>query len=203
VWDSLKSMMSKFGGAARGFKMFTPIIAAGTVLIYAASGHFAKGSTFFSVLAVGLAAIGAALFAGLLFGFLFGLPKSLEPQTHPDPKRLLATNTNLDQISDWLTKILVGIGLVQLGKLAHGVSKLGDALGPGLGGGLGAKPFAVALLLYSVVDGFLVGYIWTRIDLSERFKKAAEDLGRIVAADQLIQETLNVKRPEQLAQPPA
>ena len=183
--------------------MISPLVAAVVVVAYAASGHFAKGSTFLSVLAVGLVTIGAALFAGLLFGFLFGLPKSLEPQTQPDSTPLLATNTNLDQISDWLTKILVGIGLVELGKLAHGVSKLGDALAPGLGGGLGAKPFAVALLIYSVVDGFLVGYIWTRIDLSERFNAAAENLARKVAADQFINEALAVKRPEQLAPPPA
>jgi hypothetical protein len=197
MWKSLATIGSKFGGAARGFKMFTPLVAAGAVLAYAGSGHFSKGSTFLSVLAVGLGAIGAALFSGLLFGFLFGLPKTLEPQAQADPRRLLATNTNLDQISDWLTKILVGLGLVQLGKLAHGVRQLADALGPGLGAGPGAKPFAVALLVYSAVDGFLVGYIWTRIDLSERFRRAAEDLARTVAAEQFIKEALTVEPPGQ------
>ncbi len=196
-------MLSKFGGAARGFKMLTPLVPALVVVAYAASDHFAKGSNFLSVLAVGLATIGAAGFVGLLFGFLFGIPKSVEPQTRSDPKRLLATNTNLDEISDWLTKILVGIGLVQLGKLAHGVSKLGDVLAPGLGGGPGAKPFAVALLVYSVVDGFVVGYIWTRVDLSERFKTAAENLARTAAADQFLQEASTVKQPGQLGLPPA
>jgi hypothetical protein len=198
MWSSLVSLASKFGGAAWGFKILSPLVAAGAVLAYAGSDQTANdnGSTFLSVLAVGLAAIGAALFVGLLFGFLFGLPKSLEHQGQTNPNALLTTNTNLEQVSDWLTKILVGIGLVQLGKIAHGVSKLGEALAPSLGGGSGAKAFAVALLIYSVVDGFLVGYIWTRVDLSERFRKAAEDLARSVAADLFIKDALAAKLPE-------
>jgi hypothetical protein len=152
----------------------SPLVAVLAVVGYAASEDIEKGSTFLSVLAVGVAAVAAALFAGMLLGFLFGLPKTIDLRS--GAKARLTTNTNLDQISDWLTKILVGLGLVQIGKLTHGVSKLGDSLVPGLGGGSGAKAFAVALLMYSVLDGFLVGYIWTRIDLSKRFREAAEDL---------------------------
>ncbi len=130
----------------------------------------------------------AALFAGMLFGFLFGLPKTLD---RPGGKGHLATNTNLDQISDWLTKILVGLGLVQLGKLPHAVSAIGNSIAPGLGDGSGAKSFGVALLIYSAVDGFLVGYIWTRIDLSTRFLQAAKDLEPVeVVADKLLQQPL-------------
>jgi hypothetical protein len=109
----------------------------------------------------------------------------------------LTTNTNLDQISEWLTKILVGLGLVQLGKVTHGVGKIAGSLSPGLGAGAGAKPFAVALLVYSVLDGFLIGYIWTRIDLSKRFREAAEDLDPIEKA---LKQPL--KKPPPKASPP-
>lgn len=184
----------------RGFIAASPLAAAVGTLIYAASGHFTGGSTFWSVLAVGLAIWGASLFAGVLLGFLFGLPKTLDRTAAATPtttKARLATNTNLDQISDWLTKILVGLGLVQLGKLSHSVSKMGDSLSPGLGAGPGAKSFAVALMVYSVVDGFLVGYIWTRVDLSRRFRQAAEDLDPIDAAiDQALQGSQSVRAPE-------
>ena len=107
-------------------------------------------------------------------GFLFGLPKTREQAAGSGA--VLATNTNLDKVSDWLTTILVGLGLVELGKVSHGIGRLGAAMAPGLGSGPGAKSFGTALLVYSAVDGFLVGYIWTRIDLSRRFRMAAEDL---------------------------
>jgi ABC-type amino acid transport system permease subunit len=151
-----------------------PLIA---VACYAASeGATGNGKeeTFLSVLAVGVVASAAALFAGMILGFLFGLPKTLDGKS--GAKARLTTNTNLDQISDWLTKILVGLGLVQIGKLTHGINNLGGSLAPGLGNGSGAKAFAVAILMYSALDGFLIGYIWTRIDLSKRFRIAAEDL---------------------------
>jgi hypothetical protein len=157
----------------------SPLIAVLAVVGYAASGDIKGGSTFLSVLAVGLAAATAALLGGTVLGFLFGLPKTVDRSS---TEARLTTNTNLDQISEWLTKILVGLGLVQLGKVTHGVGKIAGSIAPGLGAGTGAKPFAVALLVFSVLDGFLIGYIWTRIDLSKRFREAAEDLDPIEKA---------------------
>ena len=157
----------------------SPLVAVLSVVAYAASGDLEGGSTFLSVVALGTAAAAAALVAGALLGFLFGLPRAVD---QPGTKARLRTNTNLDQISDWLTKILVGLGLVQLGKVTHGVGHIGQSLAPGLGNGPGAKPFAVALLVYSAGDGFLLGYIWTRVDLSRRFREAAEDLDPIEKA---------------------
>jgi hypothetical protein len=159
----------------------SPLVTVLAVGAYAASeGLSGDGEPFLSVFAVGVAAAAAALFAGLLLGFLFGLPKTIDLRS--GAKARLTTNTNLDQISDWLTKILVGLGLVQIGKLTRGVSNLGGSMAPGLGGGSGAKVFGVALLVYSILDGFLVGYIWTRIDLSKRFRLAAEDLDPVEKA---------------------
>jgi hypothetical protein len=143
------------------------------VLVYAGSDHLQRGSNFGSVTAVGIAAGLAALISGVLVGFLFGLPQTV---SQAKPKGLLTTNTSLDQITDWLTKILVGLGLVQLGKLSHGVSKLSSSLAPGLGNGPGAKAFATALLVFGAADGFLIGYLWARLVLSKRFNVAARGL---------------------------
>jgi hypothetical protein len=153
------------------------------ILVYSAAGGFTGGSTFWSVLAIGVITAGASLIVGALLGFLFGLPRTLE---HSGTTATLVTNTNLDQISDWLTKILIGLGLVQLGKVAGGIDKLASAVAPGLGGSQGAHAFAVGLLVYSAVDGFLVGYLWTRIVVSARLKEAADDLARAEDADQVL-----------------
>jgi hypothetical protein len=173
----------------RGLVRGSPLVPAIAVICYSASGDIAGGSTFLSVLAVGLAAASAALVAGALLGFLFGLPRTLE---RSDSKARLAPNTNLDQISDWLTKILVGLGLVQLGKVTHGVGTIARSLAPGLGNGPGAKAFASTLLIYSAGDGFLLGYIWTRVDLSRRFRQAAEDLDPI---EKVTEKTLSAPPP--------
>jgi hypothetical protein len=198
----MDSLYSRRG--LRGLLAASPLGAVAAVLIYAAAGHLKSGTTFWSVLAVGVAEVGATLVAGVLLGFLFGLPKTIDrppvgADTRATKRARLATNTNLDQISDWLTKILVGLGLVQLGKLTHGASQIGESLAPGLGGGPGAKSLAVALLAYSVVDGFLIGYIWTRIDLSRRFRRAAEDLDPFEAE---VAEALKTPQP-QPPQPPS
>lgn len=53
---------------------------------------------------------------GFLIGFLFGIPKVLQANetvaARANPQ--YRVNKNLEQISDWLTKIIVGLGLVQL-----------------------------------------------------------------------------------------
>ncbi|MER8855627.1 hypothetical protein NKH94_29275 [Mesorhizobium australicum] len=79
----------------------------------------------------GIVAIASGCVGGLL-GFLFGIPKLLQRQGSPAPastshenstesneslesksRRFFMTNTSLEEISDWLTKIIIGIGLVQ------------------------------------------------------------------------------------------
>jgi hypothetical protein len=162
--------------------LLTPLLALVAVLIYAATKHLDHGSTFWSVVAVGLATAGAAMLSGVLLGFLFGLPRvavaARGSKADAEDGSGLETNSNLDEVSDWLTKILVGLGLVQLGRISHAVSGIGNELAPGFGALPGAKGFAVGLLLYSVIDGFLIGYIWTRVELSGLFRGAHENLLR-------------------------
>lgn len=75
---------------------------------------------------VGIVAITAlaCYLIGSAFGFLFCIPRSAQ---QPDSgaglplkekmREIPRDNTNLEQISDWLVKILIGAGLVQLGKV--------------------------------------------------------------------------------------
>ena len=161
--------------------------------------------TFFSVFGVGLM-IGVSAFAvGGLVGFVFGIPRSLQepsatPSTPaPDPaepgaelasqRARYAGNTSLEQISDWLTKILVGVGLTQLANIPSALSSLGETFAPALGG-FAASPVVGPLeVVFFGTGGFFLGYLWTRLRLGpllaasdDEMKAAQQRLERRAAA---------------------
>ena len=126
--------------------------------------------------------IGVSAFAvGGLVGFVFGIPRSLQeplatPSTPaPDPaepgaevasqRARYAGNTSLEQISDWLTKILVGVGLTQLANIPSALSSLGETFAPALGG-FAASPVVGPLeVVFFGTGGLFLGYLWTRLRL--------------------------------------
>ena len=141
--------------------------------------------TFFTRAAL----IAAAAFSvGGLLGFLFGIPRTLQ-QESPPPVSASSTgvaaapgnwsgyrqnvNTNLEQISDWLTKILVGVGLTQLTEMPKLIWQLAESLPVG-----GNTPFSVALILNFLICGFFSGYLLTRLFLAGAFYKAESELGK-------------------------
>lgn len=86
-------------------------------------------------------------------------------------------NTNLEQISDWLTKILIGVGLIELSSLRTGLAELGQIVATNVGerapasgaaigidATTGVAVLAQALVVLGVVAGFVYGYLWTRLD---------------------------------------
>jgi hypothetical protein len=115
---------------------------------------------------------------GALLGFLFGLPRSL-PETGHRNRGLhgYLDNTNLLDVSDWLTKIIVGLSLVQIGKLPSAVGQLGRSLAPALGYSPDGKyacttaatseaaigSIGVAMCLTGLVFAFMIGYLWARV----------------------------------------
>lgn len=126
---------------------------------------------------IGMAMLTAAasFSAGAFFGFLFGIPRVLaSPQgeateSRDDGRNRIAPNTNLEQISDWLTKILVGVGLVELGNIAGGVGHLAEGLAPSLGGDEVGYPVAVTLMVSFTVTGFVGSYLFARLRLEGAF----------------------------------
>jgi len=123
----------------------------------------------------------AALASGGLLGFLFGVPRVEQSfatgDASPDgaaPESASGTvyrqtvNTNLTEISDWLTKIIVGVSLVQLTKIPPRFQSLAEYLAgnehdPGFVGGI---------LVFFGVTGFLSGYLLTRLFLAGAFSEA-------------------------------
>jgi hypothetical protein len=113
-------------------------------------------------------AAGAALISGSFLGFLFAVPRA-QPETSDGStlgergiRRLLLTNTNLEQVSDWLTKTIVGVTLVELGRILPALNRLVVALAAVYGGGPAATVVAAGILIFFPLMGFFAGYIATR-----------------------------------------
>lgn len=84
----------------------------------------------------------------------------------------IMVNTNLEQISDWLTKIIVGLGLIELRNVPGYLNSLSGYFAVGLGGTVETQSLASAIIVYFVVTGFLGVYLMTRIYLAQVFSRA-------------------------------
>jgi hypothetical protein len=124
---------------------------------------------------------------GAFLGFLFGLPRSL-PATSDLNHGLhgYLDNTNLLDVSDWLTKIIVGLSLVQIGKLPEAVGQLGRTLAPALGYSPDGKyacttaitsegaiaSIGVTMCLTALVFAFMIGYLWARVTFTRLLRES-------------------------------
>jgi CheY-like chemotaxis protein len=146
--------------------------ALGNVLVTA----LARGGPFWSAgLQLTLYMLAAALVAALL-GLIFGVPRARTETANDTGRDASATemangrtnfysaNSNLEQISDWLTKILVGAGLVQLGRLPSALRRLAEFLGDDIGIPNG-EAVSIVVAVYGAGLGFLITYLWVRLRL--------------------------------------
>lgn len=189
------------------------------LVLYALSGETeppsgappSAGTETWEIIGLGLLVATASFAVGALLGFLFGIPRSSGQQAKgdaaegeknvtaeeapADPAQRFIANTNLEQISDWLTKILVGVGLIQIHEVGGAIEDLANGLAPGLG----SQGFAVAvtLLVAFSITGFVGAYLYTRLRLQTAFeqalglKKVREEVRAETAALTLVQEQLN------------
>ena len=129
------------------------------------------------------------LAVGTFAGFLFGIPKILqrnqdseEPEaaksnnkSKSDQTYRQQVNTNLTEISDWLTKIIVGLGLINLRQIPTFIQGKADVLTTSLKAFDSAgdyHAFAVAVIVTFPTFGFLFGYLSTRLYLASAFARA-------------------------------
>ena len=147
-------------------------------------------------------ASGAALWSLALWllggfgGFLFGIPKVFQPAPHETPAATgpnvdsaqptaprpqaptrinyhQRINTNLEEISDWITKIIVGLGLVNLKEIPPAIGSLGSMIAPSLGAPADAHAgVATAVVLFFAILGFLFGYLVTRLYVQAALARA-------------------------------
>jgi len=166
---------SKRGGRGQPGTLVVLLALAGPALIGLLAYAIAEGSWSIFALATLVASCSFAL--GALLGFLFGLPQYFAKDAAADSadKASYQPNTNLTQVSDWLTKIIIGVGLVEFGELTETLGEMGDSLESSFGGEPIGKPFAIALVVGFFVIGFLVSYLYTRLRL--QWAIAAADRG--------------------------
>jgi hypothetical protein len=142
---------------------------------------------------VGLVWALACFGVGAALGFLFGIPRTVQrgaprrqgggapatnppkpDQPKPEPGKAEQddyqqyVNTNLEDISDWLTKIIVGLTLVEFRDLTTYFRDAAALFAAGLGNPAtpGHLAFAQGLMVYFTVLGFLCSYLITRLFLS-------------------------------------
>jgi hypothetical protein len=169
-------------GSSRTALLAIGVVVAAGLLIIALYGFQAPSfRSFCSIAGFGVAAAGASLLVGGLAGLLFGIPRRLQQELNsakrPDDEgssgsALYGANTNLEQISDWLTKILVGVGLTQISQINKALSEIGDVAAKGMGDFAGSKAFSIAIIVYFTLGGFLLGYLWTRLYLGRALTAA-------------------------------
>jgi hypothetical protein len=142
-----------------------PVLGGLWIVIYA----FATPGSHWSYLGVGLATALAAYVSGGLVGFLFGIPRVVSSGQLRQQSDPYSPSSNLAEVSDWLTKLLLGAGLVQLTHLAAPISHLIDNIAAGLtattatGISSAAKVMAGSILFGYAVIGMLDAYVVTTV----------------------------------------
>lgn len=83
-------------------------------------------------------------------------------------------NTNLTQISDWLTKIIVGVGLVESYKIAAVARTLDEYISLHFFEGyIGTALVMPALMLAGLIFGFMYSYLFTQLFLATLMARSA------------------------------
>ena len=118
----------------------------------------------------------AAFFIGGLIGFLFGIPK-FNTKYNPTEEREYLANTSLEQISEWLTKIIIGVGLTQLIVIPRNLQVLSEQIVQGIVCKHTCPPedttFILSLILLYFILGFFFAFFYARLELNDKFVKAS------------------------------
>lgn len=143
-----------------------------------------SASDFLKIISTAFLLAGATFISGTLLGFLFGIPRT-DPQekegnnaNNNDDAAAKANqssfkpNTNLEQISDWLTKILVGVGLTQLHQITQWLRGVVNYFKPYIGDN---PAIVTAIIIYYLVVGFLLGFLWSRLYMAGAIRRAEAD----------------------------
>lgn len=130
-------------------------------------------------------ALAAAVLGGAL-GFLFGLPRPPTAAEQQEKQRAGAPrwklSTNLTEISDWLTKIIVGVGLVEATKAWGGFTSSTGVVAAYLFESRHGSPAVVASALAGgAIFGFLFAYLYTQLIIARLLAEA--DTGLTAPAD--------------------
>ena len=150
----------------------TPVFGAAWIIVYA----FATPGKHGIYLSVGMLTAIAAFLIGILIGFLFGIPKVISSgQARLGQSSGYTPSSNLSEVSDWLTKLLLGAGLVQLTHLGAPIGALINHIAAGLHttkAYSGAATVAAGTIIFGYVAlGLLNGYVVTTMWYQRRLAR--------------------------------
>jgi hypothetical protein len=83
-------------------------------------------------------------------------------------------NTNLEEISDWLTKIIVGLGLIELRQMPAKLDQLAGVVEQSMAPNATRHSVAVAVIISFSLLGFLFGYLITRLYIQGALSRAED-----------------------------
>jgi len=120
----------------------------------------------------GILIAGSTFISGVLAGYLFGLRPTGNSKNSANERSSPTPQTNLVEIADWLTKIILGAGLVQLTTLTSPngpIWRFAVAMAKGVVAGSNVPeppnpPMALAIMGFFSTCGLLYGYLWTRYE---------------------------------------
>ena len=151
------------------------------VLLFAASGR-----EWARIVAVAFGVFLASGLTGGFAGFLFGLPR--DAPVAPDSRQTLRflVSSNLLKVSDFLTTLIVGLTLTQLGNVLPALGRLSDSLSAPLGANPQSQAFGTVLIVAGFTGGAMLAYIWTTVRLRAVQETSEQEL--ILQAEQLTDE---------------
>ncbi len=150
-----------------------------------------------------LSVAGACVLGGSAAGFLFGIPRSEKYRfksdaDHASKDYYYSDNTNLEEISDWLTKIIVGLTLVKFRTILDWMHQASISISKTLTGNANCEDkctqfyvFSYAIIILYVIAGASIAYLWTRINFSKILTNNIMDQRDIVTSRQ--QQTAGLK----------
>jgi hypothetical protein len=143
----------------------------GVVLTASRFDHWQDGLVARAI-GYGTLVAGSFFVSGVLIGYLFGLrPASVSVSQSSNPRA--NPHTNLEEIADWLTKLILGAGLVELTNLERPIAQFAkfvatgvDPFPPHENGPQASAAVALSIMCFFAGSGLLYGYFWTRYELA-------------------------------------
>ncbi|MEE1946151.1 pYEATS domain-containing protein [Pedobacter sp. KR3-3] len=153
-----------------------------TLLLLLTLFLFFKENKAFAILSI-LTVTMAFFISGCVLGFVFGIPKKYQnkqatvqldkegrPIAPEDPN--YTDNSSLEEISDWITKIVIGLSMIQfkaiLGMMRDAANNINESLQKSICADqtchLNFYVFSYALIVFYPIAGAIIGYLWTRIE---------------------------------------
>jgi tetratricopeptide (TPR) repeat protein len=178
IWNKIKSMILDFSLLRAEHKLkiylglhstFLMALIAGVVGIigYSVNLENFKCKMLYVLFLLAL----ASFISGFFLGFLFGIPKRSD-----DREDKYQPSSHLSEISDWLTKIIIGLGLVEIKAIPGALYSVGMFIQKSTGAETSIVVFSISCILYFSIFGLYFGYNYTRLFLSQQYVGADKNL---------------------------